>query len=247
MRCSAWLESPHIRGRFFAGCAIAFVVAPIIGGYFMWRTQIVALDDASISFHYAKNLVTGHGLVFNPGERVEGVEAVVVAAGHTGRPPGVDEVVALEHAELQVVALDLAEPGHRERLQDGLALPTALRTAEQTALQQPQLGPPAERGFRFMPYSGSDYSLLIVQNARFEINQQSATTPFKSDYFPGMFALSGDRPLLICIDDHRTMFLKTDGTPLGEYAADFMFGDWRLVCGSEKSPIELFSSSTLRA
>ena len=29
-------------------------------------------DDAFISFHYARNLVAGHGLVFNPGERVEG-------------------------------------------------------------------------------------------------------------------------------------------------------------------------------
>lgn len=29
-------------------------------------------DDAFISFRYAKNLTDGHGLVFNPGERVEG-------------------------------------------------------------------------------------------------------------------------------------------------------------------------------
>ncbi len=30
------------------------------------------VDDAYISFRYAKNLADGHGLVFNPGERVEG-------------------------------------------------------------------------------------------------------------------------------------------------------------------------------
>ena len=29
-------------------------------------------DDAYISYHYAENLVRGKGLVFNPGERVEG-------------------------------------------------------------------------------------------------------------------------------------------------------------------------------
>lgn len=29
-------------------------------------------EDAFISFRYARNLVDGHGLVFNPGERVEG-------------------------------------------------------------------------------------------------------------------------------------------------------------------------------
>ncbi len=30
-------------------------------------------DDAYISFRYARNLIEGHGLVFNPGERVEGI------------------------------------------------------------------------------------------------------------------------------------------------------------------------------
>ncbi len=29
-------------------------------------------DDAFISFRYVRNLIEGHGLVFNPGERVEG-------------------------------------------------------------------------------------------------------------------------------------------------------------------------------
>ena len=29
-------------------------------------------DDAFISFRYAANLLDGHGLVYNPGERVEG-------------------------------------------------------------------------------------------------------------------------------------------------------------------------------
>ncbi|MCJ7578117.1 MAG: hypothetical protein MUO91_06665, partial [candidate division Zixibacteria bacterium] len=29
-------------------------------------------DDAFISYRYVKNFINGHGLVFNPGERVEG-------------------------------------------------------------------------------------------------------------------------------------------------------------------------------
>jgi arabinofuranosyltransferase len=33
---------------------------------------ICTQDDAYISFRYAQNLIEGHGLVFNPGERVEG-------------------------------------------------------------------------------------------------------------------------------------------------------------------------------
>lgn len=36
-----------------------------------WHLRWVG-DDAFISFRYAENLVRGHGLVFNPGERVEG-------------------------------------------------------------------------------------------------------------------------------------------------------------------------------
>jgi len=31
-----------------------------------------AVDDAYISFRYLENLATGHGLVYNPGEHVEG-------------------------------------------------------------------------------------------------------------------------------------------------------------------------------
>jgi len=46
---------------------IASVLAVIWGWSLLW-----ASDDAYITFRYAENLVRGHGLVFNPGERVEG-------------------------------------------------------------------------------------------------------------------------------------------------------------------------------
>jgi arabinofuranosyltransferase len=45
---------------------------------FMTAAAVLAIlrawltDDAFISFRYARNLVEGHGLVYNPGERVEG-------------------------------------------------------------------------------------------------------------------------------------------------------------------------------
>jgi hypothetical protein len=42
-------------------------------------------DDAFTSYRYAENLVQGHGLVFNPGERVEGYSnflyVLIMAAG----------------------------------------------------------------------------------------------------------------------------------------------------------------------
>src|SRR5437870_9145345 len=42
---------------------------------FLWLTLACSpfvIDDAFISFRYAENLVRGYGLVYNPGERVEG-------------------------------------------------------------------------------------------------------------------------------------------------------------------------------
>ncbi|MEM6569913.1 MAG: hypothetical protein AAF957_15995 [Planctomycetota bacterium] len=49
-------------------------------------------DDAFISFRYAENLIAGHGLVFNPGERVEGYTnflwtVLIAAVMAVGLPP----------------------------------------------------------------------------------------------------------------------------------------------------------------
>jgi hypothetical protein len=45
----------------------------VVHAAMLLRVQgISCIDDAYISFQYARNLVEGHGLVFNPGERVEG-------------------------------------------------------------------------------------------------------------------------------------------------------------------------------
>lgn len=47
--------------------------AVAIGVFLMENWQLTEqIDDAYISFQYARNLVAGHGLVFNIGERVEG-------------------------------------------------------------------------------------------------------------------------------------------------------------------------------
>ncbi|HEU4929482.1 MAG TPA: hypothetical protein VFU38_06595, partial [Candidatus Krumholzibacteria bacterium] len=47
---------------------VATVVAVVVAFRRRWMT-----DDAFISFRYAENLVSGNGLVFNIGERVEGM------------------------------------------------------------------------------------------------------------------------------------------------------------------------------
>ena len=40
--------------------------------YFMWRAHPFTIDDSFISFRYARNFARGLGLVYNPGERIEG-------------------------------------------------------------------------------------------------------------------------------------------------------------------------------
>jgi len=62
----------------------------------MWAAVgTLPIDDAFISFRYARNLVEGHGLVFNPGERVEGYTnflwTLLLAAGIRA---GADAVLA---------------------------------------------------------------------------------------------------------------------------------------------------------
>ena len=51
---------------------IATVIAMGAGTYLAW-TKAFLCDDAYISLRYAQNLVEGNGLVFNVGERVEGI------------------------------------------------------------------------------------------------------------------------------------------------------------------------------
>ncbi len=69
--------------------AIAIIVAGVA-----WAWSLLwASDDAFITFRYAENFANGHGLVFNPGERVEGYTdflwALLIAACiKLGLPPG---------------------------------------------------------------------------------------------------------------------------------------------------------------
>lgn len=54
----------------FRLATLAMLVVPFFLGILVVLEFVK--DDAYISFRYAHNLVTGHGLVFNPGERLEG-------------------------------------------------------------------------------------------------------------------------------------------------------------------------------
>ncbi|MBI5155606.1 hypothetical protein HZA57_10255 [Candidatus Poribacteria bacterium] len=68
-------------------CVLA--VSLLVLGAMTYRYRFVVIDDPYISFRYAKNLAAGAGLVFNPGEAVEGysnflwtlVASAVIRAG----------------------------------------------------------------------------------------------------------------------------------------------------------------------
>jgi arabinofuranosyltransferase len=88
------------------------------------------LDDAYISYRYAANLLAGHGLVFNPGERIEGFSNllwVLAAAGLlTFCPPeGLHLAICLLSTLLAVGGLLVFHQEIRRRSGDFLALVAA--------------------------------------------------------------------------------------------------------------------------
>ena len=75
------MYNPHMRfRRFLNPQTIIFVVSFVARTLPGPRT----LDDAFITFRYAQNLISGHGLVYNPGEAVLGTTTPVYALLMTG-------------------------------------------------------------------------------------------------------------------------------------------------------------------
>ena len=78
-----WLEGKGLPRR------VHLLLGLFVPMYFlcvnMWRCHWFTYDDAYISFRYAVNLVDGYGLVYNPGEAIEGYTnflwTVIIAAG----------------------------------------------------------------------------------------------------------------------------------------------------------------------
>ncbi len=66
------------------GRAVALALPWLLLALHAWLWQGFFVDDPYISFRYARNLVQGEGLVFNPGDRVEGISNIgwtLLAAG----------------------------------------------------------------------------------------------------------------------------------------------------------------------
>src|SRR5262245_25291048 len=80
-----------------------------------------AIDDAWISFRYARNLLSGHGLVFNPGEPVEGYSNLLwVLLSALGLAAGLDPLLwARVMGFAAAAATALLLPGVARRLWAG--------------------------------------------------------------------------------------------------------------------------------
>jgi arabinofuranosyltransferase len=65
-----WLNGKHLSAKlhFYLG----FVAPAVLSAITMWRLRAHTVDDAYISFRYARNFARGLGLVYNPGEKIEG-------------------------------------------------------------------------------------------------------------------------------------------------------------------------------
>ncbi|MCB9796847.1 MAG: hypothetical protein H6741_29450 [Alphaproteobacteria bacterium] len=104
---------PRARARVAVG-VLALLAVFALG---LWQWSFTC-DDAWISFRYARNLVEGHGLVWNPGERVEGYTNflwVLLTAGGMalGFAPEVVTQVMGTLAGLGVLALVTVFSGRR--------------------------------------------------------------------------------------------------------------------------------------
>ena len=66
----AWLAGAPLSKEF--SLLLGLVAPAIVLALNMWRVRSFTIDDAYISFRYARNLARGLGLVYNPGERIEG-------------------------------------------------------------------------------------------------------------------------------------------------------------------------------
>jgi hypothetical protein len=79
---TAWTPNAWVGGGWARAIALLLIVTFYV---LTFSKPVTQLDDAFISYRYALNLATGHGLVFNPGEYVEGYTnllwTLLIAAG----------------------------------------------------------------------------------------------------------------------------------------------------------------------
>lgn len=120
------------RSRLSPTLLMALVLWVFIAGWFLDTVGSSAVDDMYITYRYARNLASGDGFVFNPGERVFGLTnpgvGLLLAAGHLlTRVPIPNLAAGLFAAALIGLALLVAiEARTRGRLPEALAAGTLM-------------------------------------------------------------------------------------------------------------------------
>jgi hypothetical protein len=105
-----------------AGAALVAIVATFAIACLSLAWRHTPIDDAFITYRYAKNLAAGHGAVFNPGERVEGYSSaswlLLLALGEAlgAEPPLLSKAIGLLLGAATIVLLAAAPFDLRTRL-----------------------------------------------------------------------------------------------------------------------------------
>ena len=112
-RAARWLRAPALWGV-LATVLVALMLLDARGTFIADKLVFHVEDDAMISMRYARNLVNGAGLVYNPGERVEGYTdflwVVVMAVAHLIAPAGLTSgLILLVNAAMGGAAVVLVQ------------------------------------------------------------------------------------------------------------------------------------------
>ena len=82
-RARQWLNGKSLSTRWHL--VVGLLLPLCLLAWNMWVVRLYTVDDAYISFRYARNLAAGHGLVYNVGEAIEGYTnfslTIALAAG----------------------------------------------------------------------------------------------------------------------------------------------------------------------
>jgi tetratricopeptide (TPR) repeat protein len=159
---------------------VAAALAVIVAAFVFQAVSLdFTQDDAFISFRYVKNLIQGRGLVFNPGERVEGytnflwIMLLAIFAGFGRDPVIISKILGVAAGGLSIVVLYRMSVYYMTRGMTAIA-PKARGEAHrigsggmtQGAIRLAALGPPlllASNGaFAYWSISGLETPLFVL-------------------------------------------------------------------------------------
>jgi len=184
-------EAPARHGKAMAILCALLGVAALLRFSFNVEHYWFLLDDAFISFRYASNLVEGHGLVWNPGEYVEGYTnflwVMILAAGIGAglQPEGFSAALSIACALGVLAVLARFSAGRGSQGESGLPPASGRKHWSDPFVWLPILVLCSSRTFTAWSTSGMEtmlFALLVVSaNLRFVLEREDeARSPMAS-------------------------------------------------------------------